>query len=170
MACDSVSVRFSDAEAGGFPPCRRGAITWLFVFTVAIRGEFCVKNYSFILPTGLRWCLAPLRPNLHIVDAVMLALAALMVFSLVRLPRRKDKLRAERPRGFRGWTGKVMLTRPERIYPALRGLGVPASRSGLPDVEGFLYLPARPARLAFSAGRAVRPARTAARRAWLSPR
>ncbi|MEZ0395962.1 MAG: serine hydrolase domain-containing protein [Anaerolineales bacterium] len=44
-----------------------------------------------------------------IVDVIVLALTGLMVFSLVRLPRWKTQLAANRPRGFGGWTGKVAL-------------------------------------------------------------
>lgn len=44
-----------------------------------------------------------------VVDVIVLALTALMVFSLVRLPRWKQTLAANRPRGFGGWTGKVVL-------------------------------------------------------------
>lgn len=44
-----------------------------------------------------------------VVDVIVLALTGLMVFSLVRLPRWKQTLAANRPRGFGGWTGKVVL-------------------------------------------------------------
>ncbi len=85
-----------------------------------------------------------------VVDAVLLALTGLMVFSLVRLPRWGEKLRAGRPRGVGGWTGKVVLPiLSEFILPYVawvflpQGAGFPMWKVFFvfqPDLVAWLFL------------------------------
>jgi hypothetical protein len=85
-----------------------------------------------------------------VVDLVVLALTGLMVFSLVRLPRWKAQLRAKPPRGFGGWTGKVILpVLSEFILPYVawvflpQGAGFPMWKVFFifqPDLTAWVFL------------------------------
>ncbi|RME87360.1 MAG: hypothetical protein D6770_09485, partial [Anaerolineae bacterium] len=84
------------------------------------------------------------------VDLIILALTGLILFSLARLPRWGKKLATDRPHGFGGWVGKVILpVLSEFILPYVawvflpQGAGFPMWKVFYlfqPDLTAWLFL------------------------------